>query len=451
MNPLLAALRCRVVGGCVLFLVFCVGGRADMTDSAKHYQDDLRLLSTRVARYRFSLRGSSEGVQRLATIELELARLKGNVDELVSVAGEVDAQDRHLHYLKEMEVDPKQRALERLRNINAQRYEQLHNELAALNAQAAAYHASKHIYPLPAESAGYAAAWVAYNDLVAREKHYDAEMAEANKEANGLLNQAVVAITKAQQELSAAETKREQSAQQLKDLADQYVSNRGPLVEELVSLDNAPTSTRVPLAAFPQGVAPAEAGLVPRGQPPVGPGSDTRALVQLRIITASSRAAAGQGAAGQPVGAPLENVTAKTASDYEFDSAGGMDPASMPDVATPEAQPAATVIPLVMPPLEDEPAGGKESPKLSQADQRQVDNLKKLDALYAERQTLTQQGPKANPEDWTRVVKEISTAHAEIAMDAVVKKLAKGSRFIDTTVEPAPATEASKPNPTSQP
>jgi hypothetical protein len=439
--PLRAGVKYRLLVFLAAVVAFCPSVRADMADNAKRYQDDLRLLATRVAQYRFTLRASRDGAQRLAVIEVELAHLKANVDELVSAAGEVDAQDRRLHYLKEMEVDPRQRELDRLQQINAQRYEQLRQEKAALDARWAAYAATKHTFITPQESAAYAAAWVVYNGLIAQEKRYNADLAQANAEANGTLDKAVEATTKAQRELSAAETKREQSAQELKDLADRYGANRAPLVEQLMDLDNAPAPVRAPLTAFPHGVPPSEAGLVPRAQPPVGPGSDTHALDQLRVVTASSLAAAGQDASGQTNGAPAANVTAKTVSGYEFDSAGGMNPVPLPDVAAPEAQPVAPAVPLVMPPPEDVPAAAKDSPKLSQADQRQADNFKKLEQLYAERQKLARQGPAASPEDWTRVVKEISTAHAEITTDAVVKKLAKGSRFIDTTVAPAPAQE----------
>lgn len=409
-----------------------------MADNAKRYQDDQRLLSMRVAQYRFALKATPEGTQRLNVMEVELARLKANVDELVSTAGEVDAQDRHVHYLKDMEVDPKQRELDRLQQINVQRFQQLSMEKAALDSRRAAYDASRHTFTVPPEGAAYAAAWAAYNSLKDQEKQYAADLAKANEEASGALDKAVDETTEAQKELSAAETKREQSAQELKELAEEYGNIRDPLVQQLVALDDAPV--RAPLTPFRNGVPPSEAGLVQREQPPVGPGSNTHALDQLRVVTASSRAAVGQDASGQASGALPVSVTAKTESGYEFDSAGGMNPAPLPDEDAPEAKPAAAAVPLVVPAPDDGPAA-KASPRLAQADQRQADSLKKLDQLYAERQQLVQQGPAASPEDWTRVVKEISSAHAEIATDVVIEKLSKGSRFIDNTVEPAPAHE----------
>ncbi len=386
--------------------------RADMGDGARRYQDDLRLLSTRVAEYRFALRASAQGAQRLAVIDVELARLKANVGELVVAAGELDAQDRHLRFLRERDEDPDQGDPGQPPEAEAQQAEQLRQEKAALDARWAAYDAQRHAYETPRESAAYAADCALYGAIKEEERRYLADRARAQEETGGLPGEAAQATPQAQQELGDAQAKREQTAQELKDLAEQYGANRAPLVEQLVDLDRAPP--------------------VPRMRPPLGPGADAHALDELSVVDASA-----PGRQGSPAAAAAAPAT------YAFDSA--IDTAPVPDRTPPEARPAAPPVPLVVAAQGDLPAAAGESQRLQQAAQGQAEGLKALAHLYEERRGLALQGPAASPDDWARVVKEISTAHAEISMDAVVKKLSKGSRFVEATAAPAPSPPAPAP------
>ncbi len=179
-----------------------------------------------------------------------------------------------------------------------------------------------------------------------------------------------------------------------------------------------------------------EAGLILRVTPPVGPGRNTRALDQLRVVTASSRDAAGRDEHDQGIGEPAQ-VTASTEAGYQFDTGGGTGVAPLPGVDPPPAAPAVPLVVPVSPVVRDDaPTPVKNSPKLQQLASRQVENVKKLDDLYAARRALLQRGADATPAEWTKVVADISTTHAAITRDVVAEKLAEGSGTIDLTIVP---------------
>jgi hypothetical protein len=410
----------------------------ETSDSMRAYEKDLRLLGVKVTQYRYRLKSSAEGAERLAALEEQLARLKAAVDQLNELAGAVDAQDGRVHYLKEMEVGPKGRDFERFTQASEQRYEQLDRQRQAVDREWDWWATQKHHFNTPEEQAGLDAAWVQYNRIKALDDRYKSDYAQAQRELREQYEQTLAAYTKAQEELGAAATKREQLAERLQGQMSAYNDARGPLVAQIVQLDNTPEPVSVPLTPFPNGVPPADAGLIPRGRPPVGPGSNTRALDQLRVVTASSRSAAGRDDQDLNVTDPVL-VTASTESTYGFDTGGGTGVAPLPDVA---AAPATAAVPLVLPvsPVvaADAPAPVRNSPKLQQLATRQEGNVKKLDDLYAARRALLQRGPEATPAEWTKVVQDISTTHAAIIGDVVAEKMAAGSKTIDLTFTPPP-------------
>lgn len=415
------------------FLLTTAAGAGEATDNGKHYQDDLRLLSTKVGQYRYRLKSSRDGAQQLAELDQALAKLKAEVDEIAELAGELDDKDSRLHYLKEMELGPKERDVDRVRQAQEQRYEQLNRQRQGVEREWAWWATQKHTFKTPDESAGLAAAWVQYNRIKALEDAYKADRARAQEEMKDEFARAVAAYTKAQQELSETETRREQMAEKLGQRTGNYAAGRAPIVEQLVSLDNAPAPVNVPLTPFSNGVPPEKSGKIDRVKTPIGPGANTHALDQLRVVTASSRVAAGHDDQDKDNGLLPPNVTASTVSSYEFDNGGGTGVAPLPEVAAPAA-----AVPLVLPPSpaerEDAPAPVKASPELQKLANHRVESVKKLDDLYAARRVLLQQGAAASPADWTKVVQDISATHAAIAMDVVTEKLAEGSQKIDAQV-----------------
>lgn len=435
-KPRVGGIVRRAAWAGVLLILGAIATAGAPADDLKRYNDDLRLLSAKVAQYRHRLKASGDGAARLAALETELARLKAAVEEMTRLVSDLESKDSRLRYLKVMEVEPKGRELERVRQGQDQRYEQLAQQRAAVEREWAWWATQQHTFKTPEEEAGLAAAWTQYNRIKAMDDRYKADLARAEREMREEFDRALAVYTQAQRELSEAETSRERVARQLEQHTGQYGESRAPLVEQLVDLDNTPPPASVPLTPFSNGVLPSEAGLVPVVRPPVGPGANTRALDQLRVVTASSRGAAGRDAGDQDVTVPV-NVTASTVGSYQFDTGGGLDPAALPEV---DAPPAAAAVPLVVPSSptvrEDAPATVRNSPKLQELATRQADNVRKLDELYAARRTLVQQGAAASPAELTKMVQDISTTHAAIAMDVVTEKLAEGSKTIDLTIVP---------------
>lgn len=416
---------------------FAAGGEA--TDSAKRYQDDLRLLTAKVGQYRYRLKSSREGEQQLAELEQALARLKAAVEEITALAGELDEKDSRLHYLQEWELGPKEREVDRLRQAHEQRYEQLARQRQAVDREWAWWATQQHVFDRRTEEAGYQAAWVQYNRIKALDDAYQADRAQAEREMREQFDRAVAAYTKAQQELGETATKREQIAGKLGERTGGYATGRSPVVEQLVALDNTPVTVNVPLTPFSNGVTPGQAGTIARVKPPIGPGMNTRALDQLQVVTASSRTAAARDDQDKDNGVMPPTVTASTVSSYEFDTGGGTGVAPLPEVATPVAPAVPLVLPVSPAEREDAPAPVKASPELQKLAGNRVENVRKLDELYAARRALLQQGAAASPADWTKVVQDISATHAAIAVDVVTEKLAEGSQKMDAQVTLRPA------------
>ncbi|HZP60164.1 MAG TPA: hypothetical protein VFB27_07540, partial [Opitutaceae bacterium] len=402
------------------------------------FQQDARMLSSKIAEFQYRLKSSKDGEQRLSDLESQLNQLKACLDRLTELAGDLSTEESHLHYLKNMELDPKEREVERVRQNAEQRLQDITQQLEAWNAEADRHNAQK---PNPEDEGAVSAYNAEANEGNARHEHMVADYDRIREEVQQEIEQAVQALAKVQQEYTDAETKRDQTVSQLQDQAQQYTTARGPLVDQLVALESEPVPTSVPLTPFSRGVAPQEADTVPVERLPVGPGNDKHAIDQLQVVTSSSRAAAGRDENDKPAaaGTPAD-VTAKVRSGYEFDSGGGLAPAALPNVDVPAGEPVSQAIPLVVAPAPNERADAppevKESPKLQAVAQQQADNFKDLDQLYTKRRELAQQGANASPQEWTKVVNDISTKQAAITTAAVQQKLAEGSKTIDLTIIP---------------
>lgn len=404
-------------------------------------QQDLRLLSGKIAQYGHRLRRSAEGEQKLGELETELARLRESVARLTELAGEIDAKDGHLRYLKTMEIEPKFREIERVRLYGEQRLAEVTRRQAALFRERDQHNASK---PDPKNAGAVAAYGARAAEGNARMQSLQAELDRVRTEVLAGFSRAVQAHAKVLKEFSETGAKREKLAGEAREQMQAYAGVRTPLAGELVALENSP-----PLTPFSQGVPPGEAGLTPRVPPPIGPGTNTHAIDQLRVVTASSvEAARPDIPLFDPNHPDKEAVNAKTVSGYTIDTGGGLPPVALPDVATPNAQPVEEQpepappppVPLVVPPppdaREQTPREIKENPKLQAIAQEKAAHLQQLDELYNRRRELARQGANASPEDWTKVVNDISAGQSAIAVDVTKEKMIEGSKNIDLTIVP---------------
>ena len=405
--------------------------------SAQPYEKDVSFLASKVAQYRYQLKGSPEGAKLLSAMETGVAEMKSVVAQLKEEAEAVGDKDRKLMYLKTMELGPKERALEQLRRSYAAWQAEISQDKGALKQAWSVYSSGQLHFITPQEHAAYNAKWAEWHLLNDRDAALQRRSKEGNRDFHEQVDTAVKAYTKVQQEFSQTESKREQAAQRFKSRAEEYANTRSAVVPELEALDNEPArATSGTMTPFPAESVPSErAGTVGITRPPIGPGNNTHALDQLRVVTASSRDAAGVDEQGRVVHPPQEPVAARE-SGYGFDTGQGTGMADLPEVDTPASRPAEAV-PLVLPaPPENAPLAVMNSPTLQKFSQAQTDGFSKLDQLYQQRRDIMQQGAKASPEAWTQVVKEISETQAKVNMAGVGLKLAEGSQLIDLTIVP---------------
>jgi hypothetical protein len=425
----------RRTAAVLALLVFAAAARCD-PPPVEPYEKDVNFLASKVAQYRYRLKSTPEGAQRLSAMETGVAELKSAVSELKEQSGEIESKDGHLKYLKDMELGPKERAVEQVRRSYKAFVDDSNRDFDALRQAISVHNSANKIYQLPDEQGALDAYNAEKAALDSRTEALKARYEEKNGELRALLDAAIQLYTKAQEEFSETATKREQAAQRFQTQADQYASSRGAVVTELEALDNEPApAVIVPLTPFSNGVPIGEAGTVAITKAPIGPGNNTHALDQLRVVTASSRDAAPVDEKGRPVAGPAEPV-AKQESGYVFDNGVGTGMAALPEVGTPASKPAEAV-PLVVPAApENAPPAIKNSPTLQKFAQAQTDGFSKLDQLYQQRRELMQLGAKATPEAWTQVVKEISQTQAAVNMAGVGLKLTEGSQLIDLTIVP---------------
>lgn len=405
------------------------------------FEKDAEFLATKIAQYRYRLKSSREGEQRLSAMESSLNRMRSVISQLRDLGSEIESKDGRLRYLRTMELEPKQREIERIRQTFDAEVRRFQGERQSLNGEIQRHNNAKHVFQLPEE----AGALQSYNaekaDLDARGAALDRRADERGRELQQQFEAAVQAFGKLQQEFAENETKRDQALQNFQSQAGEYTGARETVVNELVALDREPEPVpvvNVPLTPFSQGVKPEEAGTIPVARPPIGPGNNAHAIDQLRVVTKSSRDAAGRDGRDKEVTSPAEE-TARVDTSYTFDIGGGTGMADLPDVATPEAK-QQQAVPLEVPPTPIErsetPAPVKNSPVVQEFARQQSEGLSKLDQLYQQRRELQQQGAAATPEAWTTVVNDISKAQSEVNMAGVGLKLAEGSALLDLTIVP---------------
>ncbi len=427
----------RRAGSMLTLLIFAAAVRGE-APPVEPYEKDVGFLASKIAQYRYRLKGSPEGAQRLSTMETGVAQLKSMIAQLKEEAGAVGDKDRKLEYLKTMELGPKERAVEQVRRNYDAWQEEISREYSSLKQAWAAYQSGQLRFSAE-EHAAYLAKYAEWQALNARDDALKARYESRNRELREQLDAAIQVYTKVQQEFSETATKREQAAQRFQSQAEQYASSRGGVVAELEALDNEPAPAAVvPLTPFSNDVPMGEAGTVALTKAPIGPGNNTHALDQLRVVTDSSRDAAGVDEQGRVVNPPAEPV-AKHESSYVFDTGQGTGMADLPGVNTPASTPVEAV-PLVVPPApaaqENAPPAVKNSPTLQKFAQAQAEGFSKLNQLYQRRRELMQQGTQATPEAWTQVVKEISQNQAVVNMASVGLKLREGSQLADLTIVP---------------
>lgn len=374
------------------------------------YEEDLKFLASKIAQHRYHLKQSSEGESRLSNLESGLRECQSSFDKMKELAEDLETKESHLHYLREIELEPRLHAVEQVRTDHNRRVEEYNRRAAALKRMIAEHNSRPHTFA-PDDTAGLAA--------------YDREADEGNEKAEALnreyneeqkqfekdLDAAVTAHGKAQQEVVEEEKKRDAVVGNLRKEAGNYSSLREDMVTRLqaVEKESEPRAARATASATSQ---------------PVGPCGNNHALDQLRIVTAASRAAA-----------KTDKEPAKEYSSSGFDSESMFKPADLPYVAVPDA-----AVPLeVAPPAtrqEETEAVVKGSNTLSVFEQKQEEDISKLDQLYKKRLELKQQGATASPEEWTRVVNDISATQAHLNFVAVAQGLNKGSALIDLTITP---------------
>lgn len=424
----------------VLALVLTVpawGGRG--ADSVQRFKDDLRFLSGKMLPAKYRVRRQAGGEDTWAELQGQIEQLKQVLETLQDLGGRIDTAESRLRYLKIFEVEPKLREVERVRLWAEQQTQVFADRLAALQQEGNRAGAKPHNGESEATCS-------TCQEVAAIGARYNAVQTEAKKflaEAQREFERAVAAAGKAQEEMSEVGEKHGRAATEFGDAAGQYAAIRDPLAGRLQEIENEP-DTGLPLTPFGSGAVPAgEAGLVARPAP-IGAGVTPRALDQLRIVTATSNTAADTRDDHLGVGP----VTTSMVSGYQFDTTEGLPPVDLPAVDTPEGVPVdapapeAAAVPLVMEPgpaqKPDAPAEIKASQRLQQAEQEQSRQFGSLERLYAERKELARQGPAASPQDWTRVVSQISETQAQINFTEATKRMSAGSAAVDMTLRTKP-------------
>ena len=242
-------------GRLVLLLALAAAARAE-APSTERYERDVAFLASKLAQHRYSLRTTPEGEQRLATLETTEAKLKSLLSDLKEQADEIGTKDSRLQYLKDMELGPKERAVDRLRQEFEDWNRDGERDVAALD-QAVAVYRSGQLSFTKEEHAAYLAKYAEWEALEARRNALNTRLDQGRREFKERLDAALQLWTKAQQEYSETATKREQAAARFQETANQYVESRAPMAE-------APSARSIKPAAM---AARAAAGSL-RSMPP---------------------------------------------------------------------------------------------------------------------------------------------------------------------------------------
>ncbi|MBI2516156.1 MAG: hypothetical protein HYV95_04510 [Opitutae bacterium] len=409
-------------------------------DSVQRFKDDVRFLSGKMLPTKYRVRRQAGGEDIWAALQDQIERLKRVVENMQDLGEQIDATESRLHYLKNFEVEPKMREVERVRLLGEQRLESVVSRLRSLDREIKVHNAKPHVF-----TKEQAAAHAAYDNeaarLASRQETLRAERDRIMAETQQAFEQAVEAVAKVQQEMSETGAKHGRLATEFGEVAGLYAAIRDPLAGRLQDIENQPEATVVTTPFGGNSVPAGQAGTLARPAP-IGAGVTPRALDQLRIVTATSNTAADTRDDRLGVGP----VTTSMVSGYQFDTKQGLPPVDLPAVAAPEGVPVdmpapePAAVPLVLAPSPTQqpgaPAEIKASPRLQQAEQEQTRQFDALEKLYAERKQLAQQGPAASAQDWTRVVNQISATQAQINFTEGTKRLSAGSKAVDLTIRP---------------
>ncbi len=398
---------CRALAAFVLVL----GARLLAENvSLENYEQDLGFLASKIAQHRHHLKGSSEGESRLSGLESGLGECRSSFERMTELAETLKTKESHIHFLREMELEPRLKAVEQVRSTYNNRKDNLDRRASALKRTIDEHNDRPHVFA-PEDSGGLAAYDREADEGNSRIAALKREYEELERQFEEDLDVAVKAHSKALQEVTEEEKKRDAVLENLRTESSTYRGLREQMVTRLTEVEQELENHPVNAVAY----AASET---------VGPSGNTHALDQLRVVVSASRAAA-----------LTDKEPAKVDSSSGFDTESTFAPADMPYVAVPDA-----AVPLVVAPpatqQEETQAVVKDSPTLSRFEHQQDESVSKLEQLYQKRLELKKQGANASPEEWTKVVNDISATQAHLNFVTVAQRLAQGSALIDLTITP---------------
>lgn len=410
---------------------------ADLTP----WHKDIQLLSSKLAQLRSQLQQTEENIRNLSKAESAVGRLKELANQMAELQTDIDAAESRLHYLKEMEVDPKSREVDRLNKYYEQAGNGVIQDLRSVQGLIDRHNARRPTCPENASGPCDAYDGEA-SELNGRQERLKASLERLEAERQEAVERAIQAYANAQKEFAEAEAKSGKLAEKMTGLKQQYIGVREPLVKDMVDME-----VSVPLTPYPNGVPPSEAGWTPVFRPPIGPGSNTRAIDQLRIVTSSSRSAAGRDNHDEGVNSrkdEVQNRVASIQSGYTFDTGGGLDPAELPKVPTPEGrlmEPEPLILPTATAERNDAPPALKNSPVLVELKRQRSEALKNLDRLYRERREIVTKGPGATAKELTTNNNDINATQSRLLWNVYLEGASGGSKVTKTPppLEPSQA------------
>ena len=215
-------------------LAFCF--LADLTSGTEQQLKDLGLCIAKVEQHRSALKGSDEGIKRLAALDHYLEIMKAGADRIQELTGELQRQDERLRDLKRLELDPKQREVEQIRQATDARFSQLRYEKQSLETEIIQHNNKPHIFydTQLAERANYIAETTA---LKARWQKLTEAAAAIQTEMQPRLDNAGRAATKARQDFSEASAKRDKTVQLAQEQTFHYANTRSLLIGQLDKMD----------------------------------------------------------------------------------------------------------------------------------------------------------------------------------------------------------------------
>jgi hypothetical protein len=406
-------------------------------DGAQRFKDDLRFLNSKLIGAKHRLRRAADGEDTLAGLLRQADELRSLISQLEDLGGRIDSTVSRLRYLKNYEVEPKLREVERVQKWAESRAQDYADRLSQIQRQGSTAAAKPHNGQTEAECS-------TCREVAAISRRFEAVKAEAQNfmtEAQRDIERAVAAAGKAQQEMSEAGARHGRLAEEFAGVAREYGAARDPLAQQLEQIENEPPPTTTTGPFGSPSVTPGQAQLVAR-PPPIGAGVSPRALDQLRVVTTTSKTAAGTRDDHYVPG----QVDTRAVSGYVFDTNQGLPPADLPEVDAPEGVPVGespqtqqeAAVPLEIEPSPTaNPAAPpvlKSSPPVLQAEDKQARLFGQLDQLYTERKQLAQQGGAASSTEWTNVVNKISETQAQINYTEAMKRISGGSGVTDLTI-----------------